>query len=237
MTAPGQVKVKFVPINSTSILQHCDEAIIHTAEMQVTWLVRKMLANISMGCDENVNILEAQHIFLTAWKDLSIIVVSDCWHNTHILSVRDEIVEENLTDDDNKDNWQQICQKINMPAEVMMEDSFDVDSDVAIIQEATDDDIMNSIIEEKRKNSGNEEMHNSCNFLEAIHMVRMLQCCLKMGKDVPDHILLHNDTIHDFLVKSLLKQTFEKKITTLKGKIVFVLFYKTQFCKNIKSSN
>jgi hypothetical protein len=60
-------------------------------------------------------------------------------------------MEENLTDDDFKDNWQDIYQKINVPAEVMMEDSIDVDSDAAIIHEATDDDTVNSIIEEKKQ--------------------------------------------------------------------------------------
>jgi hypothetical protein len=60
--------------------------------------------------------------------------------------VRDERVEENLIDDDIKDNWQQICQKINVPAEVTMEDFIDVDSDVAVIQEATEDIIVNNVI-------------------------------------------------------------------------------------------
>jgi hypothetical protein len=45
------------------------------------------------------------------------------------------MMEENLTDDDVTDKWQQICQKINVPAQVMMEDFNDVDTDVAVIQE------------------------------------------------------------------------------------------------------
>jgi hypothetical protein len=62
----------------------------------------------------------------------------------------------------------------------MMEDFISVDSDVAIIQKATDDDTVNSIIEEKGRNSGNEqkeeehmteEVHKCCNFLEEIYDV------------------------------------------------------------------
>jgi hypothetical protein len=65
------------------------------------------------------------------------------------------------------------------PTEVTMEDFINIDSDVAVIQEATDD-IVNSTIGEAE--SGNEEeedhvtkeMHESYNFLEARHMVRIL---------------------------------------------------------------
>jgi hypothetical protein len=71
-------------------------------------------------------------MFTAAWKNSSVTMVSNCWHKAGILSVKDEIVEENFTDDV-KDNWQQICQKINVPAKVMMEDFISVDSDVAII--------------------------------------------------------------------------------------------------------
>jgi hypothetical protein len=69
--------------------------------------------------------------------------------------------------------------EINVPAEIMMEGFNDVDSNVAIIQEATGYDIVNSIIEEKGRNSGNEdeeedhvneERQESCSFLEAIYI-------------------------------------------------------------------
>jgi hypothetical protein len=53
----------------------------------------------------------------------------------------------------------------------------------------------------------NKEVHESCNFPEAIHIVRPLWCFLKISKNVPHHMLKYNDTIHDFLEKSLLKQT------------------------------
>jgi hypothetical protein len=109
-----------------------------------------MLANISVRCDENVNIQEALRMFTAAWKNLSIIMVLNCWHKASILSVRHKIIDTNLTDDDVQDNWQQICQKVNVPAEVMMEDFINVDGDDAIIQEATDDTV-NSITERKKQ--------------------------------------------------------------------------------------
>jgi hypothetical protein len=109
-----------------------------------------MVANMSVGHDENVNILYALQLFTAAWKNLSITAVSNCRGEAGILSMRDEIMEENLIDDDDKYNWQQIRQKRNVLAEVMMEDFIIVDSDVAIIQETTDDDdFVNTIIEEK----------------------------------------------------------------------------------------
>jgi hypothetical protein len=56
-------------------------------------------------------------------------------------------MEDSLIDDDMKGNWEQIHQKINVPAEVMKGDFISVDSDVAIIQEATADGVANSIVE------------------------------------------------------------------------------------------
>jgi hypothetical protein len=55
-----QVKVTFLLPNHMSTFQPPDQRIIHTARTHYrTRLVRKMLANISVGCDENMNILEA----------------------------------------------------------------------------------------------------------------------------------------------------------------------------------
>jgi hypothetical protein len=106
-----------------------------------------------VGCDEDMSILQALQMFTAAWKILSITTVSDWWHKAGILSVRDKIMEESLIDDHFKDSWQQICQKINVPVEVMMEDFISV----AVIQEATDD-IVNSIIEGKGRNSDKKNM-------------------------------------------------------------------------------
>jgi hypothetical protein len=52
-----------------------------------------------------------------------------------------------------------------------------------------------------------------CNFPEAIYMVHKLHCFLEMSRGVPDHLLKYNDTIHEFLMESLLKQNVQKKIT------------------------
>jgi aspartyl aminopeptidase len=49
----------------------------------------------------------------------------------------------------------QIRQKINVPAQVTMEDFIDADIDVAVIQKATDDTVK-SIIGNMGRNSGNE---------------------------------------------------------------------------------
>jgi hypothetical protein len=93
-----------------------------------------MVANISVGHDENVNIPEDLQMFTTAWENLNVTTTSNCWHKAGTLTVRDKTVNKNFIDDDIKVNWQQTCQKIN----IMMEDFNDVDSDVAVIQETTD---------------------------------------------------------------------------------------------------
>jgi hypothetical protein len=87
-----------------------------------------------------------------------------------MLSVKDEIMEKVL--------WMMTlritgnrCRKIKVAAQVMMEDFVDADGDVGIVQEATYDDIVNSIVEgkgtencnkEEEEEYVNEEVHESC---------------------------------------------------------------------------
>jgi hypothetical protein len=128
-------------------LHPLDQGIIHAAKTHRSGLIRRMLANISVDHNENVNTLEALSMFSTAWKNFRIATVSNCQHKAGTLSVRDKIMEENPIDDDIKDKWQQIHQKVNVPTVVTMEDLSDVDSDFAVIQKATED-IVNGITEE-----------------------------------------------------------------------------------------
>jgi hypothetical protein len=77
-----------------SVLLPLDQEIIHTAEKHYpSQMVRRMLANISVACDGNVNVLEVLHMVTAAWKNFSITMVPYCWHKVSILSVKDKIME------------------------------------------------------------------------------------------------------------------------------------------------
>jgi hypothetical protein len=77
------IKVVFLPPNCTSILQPLDQGIIHAAKVHYrSRLVRRMLANISVGRDANINILEAIQMFSAAWKTLSAATIVNCFHTS-----------------------------------------------------------------------------------------------------------------------------------------------------------
>jgi hypothetical protein len=69
-----------------------------------------MLANISVGHDRKINILEAIHIFSAAWKTLSAATVVNCFHRARIVP-QDECKSEiySVSDADMVNNWQCLC--------------------------------------------------------------------------------------------------------------------------------
>jgi hypothetical protein len=80
------IKVVFLPPNCTSILQPLDQGIIHATKVHYrSRLVRRMLANISVGRDANASILEAIQMFSAAWKTLSAATIVNCFHNAGIV--------------------------------------------------------------------------------------------------------------------------------------------------------
>jgi hypothetical protein len=75
------IKVVFLPPNCTSILQSLDQGIIHATKVHYkSRLVRRMLANISVGHDVNTNIQKAIQMFSEAWKTLSAAAIVNCFH-------------------------------------------------------------------------------------------------------------------------------------------------------------
>jgi hypothetical protein len=62
-----------------------------------------MLANISVGCDANIRILEAIQMFSAAWKLLRAATIVTCFHTVRIL-LQDEH-ESELESDHMVKNW------------------------------------------------------------------------------------------------------------------------------------
>ena len=62
--------------------------------------MRLMLANISVGCDANISILEAIQMFGAAWKMLGAATIVNCFHKARILP-QDECESDHMVK-----NWQ-----------------------------------------------------------------------------------------------------------------------------------
>jgi hypothetical protein len=80
-----------------------------------------MLANISVGHDANINIVEALQMFSVAWKTLNASTIVNCFHKARIVPQdKCKSETESESDADMVNNWQHLCQKLDV--EVALDD-------------------------------------------------------------------------------------------------------------------
>ena len=65
------IKLIFLPPNTNSILQPCDQGIIRNLKYYSTFLLRNYLVTLEVRESFKVNILDALQILSTAWNSIS----------------------------------------------------------------------------------------------------------------------------------------------------------------------
>jgi hypothetical protein len=141
------VKVLFLPPNTTSILQPLDQGIIHAVKRHYrARVVRRMLCNIASERDINVNILEAMQMFSAAWRALKEEIISNCFRKAGVVYAEDITESEVLDDAETEENWKRLCEKLDVPTSVNLTDYVNVDCDVLVQKEITDDEILADIM-------------------------------------------------------------------------------------------
>jgi hypothetical protein len=142
-------------------------------------------------------------------------------------------------DADMVNNWQHLCQKLDV--EVALDDFIGVDDDAIVVQELTEDEILSEILMQRNGASGDmtpvvEEEdddgddEHGITVTEAANMARRLRRFVMTRKHVLDRVLESSEILQEFSEKSLLKQAMKKKITIFlrskHGKFVsFSFFY------------
>ena len=142
------VKVLFLPPSTTSILQPLDQGIIHAVKQHYrARVVRRMLCNTALERDINVNILEAMQMFSAAWRALKEEIIANCFRKAGVVYAEDDITESEVLDDaETEENWKRLCEKLDVPTSVNLTDYVNVDCDVIVQKEITDDEIVADIM-------------------------------------------------------------------------------------------
>jgi hypothetical protein len=156
-----------------------------------------MLANISVGRDANISILEAIQMFSAAWKTLIAATIVNCFHKAGIVP-QNECESESGIDADMVNNWQHLCQKLDV--EVALDDFIGVDNDVIVVQELKEDEILSEMLMQRNGASGDitpegeeddddGDDEHGISVTEAANMARRLRRFVMTRKGVPDRVL------------------------------------------------
>ncbi|UYV80050.1 TIGD4 [Cordylochernes scorpioides] len=79
-------RIAFLPPNTTSMLQPCDQGIIRNFKMIYrTRLMRKYLTAYDAGTALTINLKQAVDIISVAWNDVLPATIYNCWHHSGII--------------------------------------------------------------------------------------------------------------------------------------------------------
>ena len=141
------MKVLFLPPSTTSILQPLDQGIIHAVKRHYrTRVIRRMLCNLPR------RETQCQHIGSNA--DVRCCMESTERRNNRkllrkarVVYAEEDITESKVLDDaETEENWKRLCEKLKVPTSVNLTDYVNVDCDVIVQKEITDDEIVADIM-------------------------------------------------------------------------------------------
>lgn len=145
LPALTNVKVIFLPANTTSKLQPLDQGIIHSFKR----FYRREVVNHVLTClDKNIspeiNVLLAMKFARKAWYTISDTTINNCFKKAGFRSVSEcqdaIVVEENGIEEPSFEEWDKLIQcETNRPS---FEDFVRIDDDLPVAGEHTDDDIV-----------------------------------------------------------------------------------------------
>jgi len=73
------VKVQFIPPNTTAVLQPCDQGIIQATKQRYrSCLLKRTLAAYESGMLPEINLREALYMLIAAWNDITEKTISNC---------------------------------------------------------------------------------------------------------------------------------------------------------------
>jgi len=180
-----------------------------------------MLCNIASERDINVNILEAMQMFSAAWRALKEEIIANCFRKAGVVYAEDDITESEVLDDaETEENWKRLCEKLDVPTSVNLTDYVNVDCDVRVQKEITDDEIVADIMsdgnpcdDEVEEEDVPQSDRQSLTLVQATNMARSLQDFLLSRSDVPQSVLNSCAVVGDHLERSFVSGSVQRKIT------------------------
>lgn len=192
---PGQlnyITIKFLPANTTSMLQPLDQGIIQNFKV----LYRKQVVDFILNSIENdtstaIHLLDAMRFSLKAWNSVSTTTIFNCFKKAgfkknipeNVDAIECDLVEE--CQSVAVDDWQKIISDTT-GSTPSFEDFVNVDVNIPICGELTDDDILASPSKSDDEDDDCELIDNLVSTNEALNAVKTLQRYFESNISNPD---------------------------------------------------
>ncbi|UYV73501.1 TIGD4 [Cordylochernes scorpioides] len=219
-------RIAFLPPNTTSMLQPCDQGIIRNFKMiHRTRLMRKYLTAYDVGTALTINLKQAVDIISVAWNDVLPATISNCWHHSGI--IKSDVSSPLDTPQPATQMWEQqslfdrMKEVLKIPLEMDFDSYADADNDVVTNAMLSDVEIVESILqakEEEETDQVDEEVDPIVHIphpkevLESIQTLRLFLQCQDESKSLHRH-LSDLDNIEKSVQHLLLTSKCQKKIT------------------------
>ncbi|UYV73765.1 TIGD4 [Cordylochernes scorpioides] len=219
-------RIAFLPPNTTSMLQPCDQAIIRNFKMIYrTRLMRKYLTAYDAGTALTINLKQAVDIISVAWNDVLPATISNCWHHSGI--IKSDVSSPLDTPQPATQMWEQqslfdrMKEVLKIPLEMDFDSYADADNDVVTNAMLSDVEIVESILqakEEEETDQVDEEVDPIVHIphpkevLESIQTLRLFLQCQDESKSLHRH-LSDLDNIEKSVQHLLLTSKCQNKIT------------------------
>jgi hypothetical protein len=114
------IEIKFLPANTTSLLQPCDGGIIKNLKIKYKKrLVNKIIRNLDENKDTKIDLLQALEWLQTAWLSVSRATIQNCFGHCGFIvdpSTATEISDQNELDFEQEmlDSEVEVCEKLSL---------------------------------------------------------------------------------------------------------------------------
>ncbi|CAB3249172.1 unnamed protein product [Arctia plantaginis] len=139
------IKIKYLPPNTTSKLQPLDQGIIQSFKMHYRKeVVRRFLADVERQTPTTIDVLQAMWMIAKAWNLVTEKTIANCFKKSGF-KVTCEDEEDDLPVAELARTWQRVQEELHLQ-ETDFEDFVTFDNDLAICGELTDAEIVTSVL-------------------------------------------------------------------------------------------
>lgn len=144
----SNIKVEYLPPNTTSKLQPLDQGIIRSFKVYYrNEVVQQFLRDMESRLPTNINVLDAMWMIRKAWNKVTETTISNCFKKSGftITTEEDNLEQPPTQEIDTVEGWEKVKEALELENDAQFEDFVSFDDDVAVTGELTDSDIISSV--------------------------------------------------------------------------------------------
>lgn len=216
------IKLVFLPPNTTSVLQPCDQGIIQNLKFNYRkQLLRKYLVAIEAIEEFSISLLDALHMLRSAWNSVKPTTIENCFRHAGFSKIANSLASQESADIESEPTFNEIFGKVSELLDcptVSINEYVSIDNDVSTAPILTEKEILEMVKNPKVSADSDDEFDNGFNDAvpvpstsEVRKMINSVRCYLdahsngEMSKTIDD--------LEQFVDNIALKNTFQKKIT------------------------